>query len=105
MTTAIDLQVQAQPESEFVRVHSERPIAQPETYVEPDWVRLYGEQLLAQHEVDKRLMGDRYTGTTHDIVTNDWIVWVLGQVVGWDRTPNGAQQRAENCLRAKIEAA
>jgi len=54
-----------------------------------------------QKALDAALAAARFTGTTQDQVTGDYIVWAAGAIVGWAKTPDEAAHHAQACIAAQ----
>ncbi len=55
----------------------------------------YDEAVERQKATDAALAAARFTGTTQDMVTGDYIVWAAGAIVGWTKTPDEAAHRLQ----------
>jgi hypothetical protein len=82
-------------------LQSEPPQAQDPTRC-PDFIGDLTERNIDQDQRDLLLHRGRYTGASFDLVSNDWIVWVGGDIVGWVPTEREAQRRAFACQAAQV---
>src|SRR6266566_920447 len=64
----------------------------------PELLVEYEEAVEHQKTIDAALAAARFTGTTQDLVTGDYIVWASGAIVGWAKTPQEAAHRAQACI-------
>jgi len=61
----------------------------------------YTEAVEQQKALDAALAAARFTGTTQDLVTGEYIVWAAGAIVGWAKTPDEAAHHAQAHVAAQ----
>jgi hypothetical protein len=61
----------------------------------------YSEAVERQTADDAELTSEHYTGVSHDAITNDWVCWVSGRIIGWAPRPGEAARRVRECIEAQ----
>src|SRR5438132_10502669 len=61
----------------------------------------YSEAVERQTADDAELTAEHYTGVAHDAITNDWVCWLNGRIVGWAPHPGEAASRVRESIETQ----